>query len=292
MRRRPVPVSRIVASRLCGWLLRTRPSRIGIPFYVRHYGVNREEILGSAAAYGTLGAFFSRPLAAGTRPVCPEPGAWVAPCDGTLAQAGPLFEDRLIQAKGLDYSLRELLAGDSLAEGLRGGAYVTLYLSPGDYHRVHAPVAGTIRRVRRIDGTLFPVNARARMAIPDLYVRNERVIVILDTAVGALVVVLVGAYLVGSIVLTFPGAPGAHGGQARPLRAEGSVPLATPVGRGDELAQFRIGSTVIVLAPAGLIDPVTLPPLGSRVRMGMDFGPFGRATRPKPVPGTGGPMSL
>jgi phosphatidylserine decarboxylase len=252
-------VGRLADLRLPGFLL--RPLVRG---YARLYGAALEEAAEPVAAYRTFDAFFTRRLRPGARPLDPDPRAVVSPADSRLSVIGPVGpEGRLEQVKGRSYSLAALLGSEADAEPYRRGVQATLYLSPGMYHRVHAPVAGAVVAWRHLPGRLFPVNGPAVRQIDGLFARNERVAVHLDSAAfGPVAVVLVGAANVGRITLSF--APlvtnrGGSGGRTEP---------ATPVvlDRGGELGVFHLGSTVVLL----LADPSLRPAAvaGDLVRMG------------------------
>ena len=193
------------------------------------YGVNREEMAQEFRDYDRLATFFQRPLRAGARPIAAD-AAWVWPCDGRVITTGRIQDGRIPQVKGRDYQLEQLLQDHELAAQLRDGHQLTIYLAPGDYHRVHSPYAGQITRVVHLPGKLFPVNPGAVDSIPDLFPRNERVVFHYRLAAGLpAAVVLVSALNVGDTHVS-------HG--------EG------PVATGDEIGRFGFGSTVVVLVPA------------------------------------------
>jgi phosphatidylserine decarboxylase len=198
----------------------------------------------------------------------------VSPVDGAVSQAGVAEGGRLVQAKGLDYTLEALLADPQLAARFRGGAFATLYLSPRDYHRIHFPLGGAIRGYRYVPGLLWPVNARSVRGVPGLFTVNERLVTVLETPLGACAVVAVGATIVGRIRAFYdPTIPVSNLPGARPVARDYPTPM--PVEKGQELGAFEMGSTVIlVLEPGrarlreGLVE-------GARVRVGEAIG--GRA---------------
>ena len=198
--------------------------------------------------FTTFNDFFIRELKDGARPVDPAPDTIVSPADGTLSQAGTLRGNRLLQAKGIDYTLEELLAADlDNAREFDGGEFATIYLAPHNYHRVHAPAAGELVAAHYVPGDLFSVNTATAAHVPGLFSRNERVNLHFRTAFGPMVVVLVGALNVGSISTPWSG-------EIRP-RKSGVVEridittAARDVAKGDLLGWFNMGSTVIVLLP-------------------------------------------
>lgn len=205
--------------------------------YAALWGVDLDEAEPSERPYPTLDAFFTRRLRQGARPIADSP--LVSPCDGSLKQAGRIVEGRWT-IKGSEYTVSQLtgVAEDDIR--FRGGSHALFYLSPRDYHRVHAPVDGEALSVTGILGDLYPVNAIGEQ-IPNLYARNSRVAIHLETRdFGAVAVVLVGAMIVGKIGIETMG-----GTEAR----EGTTPIAPPrsLSRGDELGAFHFGSSVIVL---------------------------------------------
>lgn len=253
-------------------------SRIGfvraalIRTFLAHYPVDLAEAAQPAAdRYASFNDFFTRRLRAGARSFEADPRAALCPADGTVSQAGRIAGDTLVQAKGIDYSAAALLGGDSaLAAEFAGGDFATIYLAPHNYHRVHMPLAGTLRIARHVPGDLFSVNAATASGVPGLFARNERIACVFDTATGPLAVVLVGALFVGSMSLAWSGRIRCDG-----PRAPRDLPCRDPLialDRGAELGWFNMGSTVVVLfAPQGpaLVDGVAA---GRAVRVGEPLG--------------------
>lgn len=237
-------------SHLVGWIA---ASRIGflrralIRAFLRQYPVDLAEAARpDPEAYASFNDFFTRRLRAGARPLDPEARAALCPADGMLSQAGAIAGDTLLQAKDIDYSVTALLGGDSpLAAEFAGGAFATIYLAPHNYHRVHMPLAGTLRAARFVPGDLFSVNASTAASVPGLFARNERVVCVFDTAAGPMAVVLVGALFVGSMSLAWSNR--IRGEDRRRVR---ELPVHDPIialDRGAELGWFNMGSTVVVL---------------------------------------------
>src|SRR6187399_2407455 len=157
-------------------------------------------------AYASFNEFFTRALREGTRPVDPDPRAIVSPVDGTVSEAGELTSDRLLQAKGHDYSLRALLAGNTAWERtFIGGTFATIYLAPYNYHRIHMPLAGELREAFYVPGKLFSVNRTTAQLVPGLFAINERVFCGFDSSGIPLGVILVGALNVGSMATVWHG---------------------------------------------------------------------------------------
>lgn len=258
-------------SQLVGWIAESRIGLVRmalIRMFLNRYRVDLAEAARpDPAAYASFNDFFTRRLRAGARTFDAEPRAALCPADGKLSQAGPIAGDTLLQAKGIDYSAAALLGGDaSLAAEFSGGAFATIYLAPHNYHRVHMPLAGTLRLARFMPGDLFSVNAATAASVPDLFTRNERVACIFDTASGPMAVVLVGALFVGSMSL-------AWANRIRPTsgRRVFELPVHDPIialERGAELGWFNMGSTVVLLfGPRGPALVEDLAP-GRALRVG------------------------
>ena len=265
--RKPGPVY----SALVGKAARARlPVPLRGPAYrafARAVGADLGEAELDLRAYVTLGDLFARRLRPGVRTIDPDPRAVPSPCDGVIAAVGTADNGTLIQAKGIDYQLEDLVVDRELAERLTGGAYATIYLSPRDYHRVHTPVDAHIRHYDYVPGALWPVNPRVASRRKGLLVRNERVVIALDAGpLGQVAVVMVGASGVGNIALTY--AP-----ESVTWRAAGElrrVEVDQPVSRGDELGAFRLGSTVVMIFQPGAVE--LTGEVGQAVRFGERIG--------------------
>lgn len=221
--------------------------------FARAVGANLEETELPLGEYPSLGEFFARRLRDGARAVDPAPDAIISPCDGVIAARGEAVEGALVQAKGRSYSLAELVASSdsgALAQKLTGGAYVTIYLSPKDYHRVHSPVDAELVSYDYIPGTLWPVNRWATERREGLLARNERVVIRMNAgALGDVCVVMVGAAGVGNIRL----AQAPDSASFRSLRERRQIELSgLRVKKGDELGAFMLGSTVVMLFQPGV----------------------------------------
>lgn len=247
---------KVALSRCCGaavsiplprWL---RPRFYG--WFARRYGAALEDLDAPLDSFRSLQLFFRRALRPGARPIAAAPLVW--PCDGRIVTVGAVVDGRVPQVKGHDYSLADLLGDTTLAAELEGGAQATIYLAPGDYHRVHSPFAATIERVTSLPGTLFPVNPPAVRCIANLFPRNARHVFRcrLDSGRPA-AVVMVGAYNVGGTTITCS---------------------AGHVGRGDEIGQFGFGSTVVAIVARGETPFADAVP-EQRVRMGEPASPDG-----------------
>ena len=238
-----------------------------IRYVLGHYDVDMSEAaIEDPYAYPSFNAFFTRALKPDARPIAPE--GLASPADGKVSQAGRIRHDRLLQAKGHEYSLYALLAGDGdLASQFESGSFATIYLSPRDYHRVHMPLDGTLREMVFVPGDLFSVSEATAQLVPGLFARNERVILHFDTPRGPMAVILVGAIFVGSMQTVWHGEVRAD--ELKRWRYEGDE--APRYARGEEIARFNMGSTVIVLNTQHAVDLLDDLP-GRRVRMGEKIG--------------------
>jgi len=250
-----------VASRRWG-ILTTRL----IAWFVRRYRVNMAEAANAdLTSYACFNDFFTRALAPDARPLTSS--TWICPVDGAISQFGAIANDQIFQAKGHAYSTTALVGGDAaLAAQFQDGSFATIYLSPRDYHRIHMPCDGRLRRMIYVPGDLFSVNPTTARGVPGLFARNERVVCVFDTDHGPLVLTLVGATIVGSMATVWHGV-------VNPPRLlqitewhydDGAVNLR----RGEEMGRFLLGSTVVLLWPRAMLDwnPAWQP--GAPVRLG------------------------
>ena len=250
-----------------------RPLRRGVlRSFARAVGVQLAEVEKPLHEYESVNAFFVRRLRPGARSWPADPGAAASPVDGIVGAVGEIRDGTAVQAKGRRYSVGELLGDPEAAPAYDGGRFVTLYLSPRHYHRVHAPVGGEIPLARHVPGRLFPVNAPSVAHVPDLFARNERVLCLIESGLGRVAVVAVGAYNVARISTAFdPDWSGERGWvsnrrDAPPAERRYEPPVR--VRRGDELMAFHLGSTVVLLFPRGgvAMTPICRP--GREVRLG------------------------
>jgi phosphatidylserine decarboxylase len=229
-----------VASRRRG----ERTTRL-IRWFVRKYGVDMTEAANpEIASYPTFNEFFTRALRPGARPLADAD--LVCPVDGAISQFGAIERDQIFQAKGHRYSTTALVGGDAmLAAPYENGHFATLYLSPKDYHRIHMPCDGRLRRMIHVPGDLFSVNPTTARGVPGLFARNERVVCIFDAAHGPFALVLVGATIVGSMATVWHGVVNPpRGATLREWRYD-DAPVVLK--QGDEMGRFLLGSTVVLL---------------------------------------------
>ncbi len=240
--------------------------------FVRLYDVDIDDVkLDVPEDFATFNDFFIRELEHDARPIDDDPSSIISPVDGTVSAAGTISGERIFQAKGLDYTLEDLMATDTQeARAFVDGMFATIYLAPHNYHRVHAPLDGQIVAARYVPGDLYSVNAATVANVPGLFRRNERLVLHFVTAHGPAVVIFVGALNVGSISTPWSG-------EVRPRR-HGVVEIIglddgpRAVTKGDLLGWFNMGSTVIVLLPANTGDWNSGLKPSATVRMGETIG--------------------
>ncbi len=237
-----------------------------IRWFVQRYRVNMAEAANpDVASYATFNDFFTRELKTGVRPLAQA--TLICPVDGAISQFGRIQGQQIFQAKGHDYSSTALVGGDAaLAAQFDDGYFATLYLSPRDYHRIHMPCDGVLRRMIYVPGDLFSVNPATARGVPGLFARNERVVCVFDSARGPFVLVLVGATIVGSMATVWHGVVNAQrSGQLAEWRYETkSVSLK----QGEEMGRFLLGSTVVMLFPKGPLQFNPVWQAGGPVRLG------------------------
>lgn len=248
---RVLPRTRItrVMGRLADVEWGDRVGKAVVGAYSRAYDVELEECK-KTSGFRSFDEFFTRELREGVRTFPEDPRTVISPSDGRLDSVG-LIDGRTYTVKGRPYSVAELVGDELDAKRYEGGHGCVVYLSPRDYHRVHAPVAGKISLVRSMEGDYFPVNAVGVKHVHNLFVRNRRVAIVIDTPKesghGRVTVVMVAAMVVGRITVS--------GVDARDVPF-GVTHLAPPleVKRGDEIGIFRLGSTAVVFFEPGVIS--------------------------------------
>lgn len=243
-------------SRLLGALANCRYPKLKnslIQLAIRHYQIDMAEAASSDLNdYPHFNAFFTRHLKPGLRNWPKNNDLVTSPCDGYISQIGAIIDGTLIQAKNHPYRLVDLLTAKTTHyQQLKNAHFASLYLSPKDYHRVHMPYDGTLTDMIYIPGKLFSVGALTTATIPQLFSRNERVVCCFKTNCGPMIVVLIGAFLVASIVTTWHGAvtPCHYG---HPQHWDYTTNQQHVFKRGDELGHFAFGSSVIVITPRPL----------------------------------------
>lgn len=241
-----------------------------INYFIKRYPVKMQEAIEQDPfAYACYNDFFTRKLKPSCRPIASQETAIVSPADGCIAQLGSIQETAILQAKQHEFCLHALLGGQQgLTDIFTNGEFATIYLAPKDYHRVHMPLAGTLRQMLYIPGKLYSVGTFAADNIPGLFAKNERVVSIFETPHGPMAVILVGAMIVGSIETVWAGTITPPHSQM--LKLYEYPPKKVVLNKGDELGRFKLGSTVIVLFPKGVVK-WTLP-ADTDVRFGQTIG--------------------
>jgi phosphatidylserine decarboxylase len=244
--------SRKSISRVTGSFAKSRASRKLIPWFAKSYGIRIEDAEKHVRDYGSLNEFFSRRLKPGLRPVDASADVAVSPVDSIITGIGPIREGEILQVKGQDYTVEELLNSSPRAVSYTNGFFMVLYLSPTDYHRIHSPVEGRILEKEHIPGKVYPVNDFGLVHMRRVLSRNERLVTYVRHDHGEVAVVKVGAMNVSSIQYV--------------------TPLPEQLHRGGDLAYFEFGSTVVLLFENGTFTPKEGLQVGSKVRMGQALG--------------------
>ena len=268
-----------LVSRLIYFLTRleTRRKDPVVRWYIRRFKVNMSETARTDPSdYLSFNEFFTRTLRQGARPVCDDPRTLASACDGTMLEHGNIEEGTLLQAKGQAYTLPRLFAEtssctDSFSQAFSRGRYSTIYLAPGDYHRVHMPTDGQLVQMIHVPGRLFSVAPYALKRIPNLYTRNERVICIFETALGLIAVIMIGALNVGCIETVWHGLVTPLSHRASRIDYARQKPDPVYLKRGDEMGHFNLGSTVILLAANTALQWNPSCAIGTTVRMGEEI---------------------
>ena len=249
--------------------------KLFIHAFIKFYKVDLSQAkIQEVDKFECFNAFFTRELQAHARPLANVQGAIVCPADGAVSQLGNITDGNLLQAKGRHYSCKSLLAGDAqMAELFRSGKFATIYLSPRDYHRVHMPMTGFLRKTVYVPGKLFSVNQATVDSVSNLFAKNERLICLFDTEVGPMAVILVGAMIVAGIDTLWAGevCPTAGKREIQITDYSNQTP-AVQLSLGGELGRFRLGSTAIVLFPHGTMTFESSLEATSNVAVGQLLG--------------------
>ena len=251
----------------CRWGWISRPL---IAWFAGRYEVGLQEAEhGRLENYASLNEFFTRRLKPGARPIAGDERTLISPVDGFLTQFGSASGGEMIQAKGLNYRLESLLGEPTeRVAALMSGAYATLYLAPHQYHRVHLPLAGALRRTRYIPGKRYSVDARTAAIVPGLFCRNERVVCWFETTAGPMAVVFVGALNVSSISTAWLGEIASGSGRVWEAAEPSGRGSSRGFRRGEEIGQFNLGSTVVLVLPPRMVSWHSDLVTGQIVRMG------------------------
>lgn len=214
-----------------------------IKTFAKAYGISLDEYArGSFSQYDSFNDFFTRELKDGQRPIDSTEQGVISPADGMISQLGQISKGNVLQAKGKDYAVEQLLADFQLGEYFADGSFATIYLAPTNYHRVHMPFDGRLVQTIYVPGQLFSVNNVTAENIPDLFARNERCVCEFETEFGKACVVLVGAMIVAGIETVATGK----------IERSATIKTAThniELKKGEELGRFYLGSTAIIVMP-------------------------------------------
>lgn len=261
-------------SRFSGWLSRRKVrwfKLFSIRWFIRTYGVNvAEAAVTDLDAYPTFNDFFIRKLRPDARPIVRDAQAIASPVDANISEFGAITQGKLIQAKGHDYTLADLVASAPMTQSFLGGNFCTLYLAPQHYHRVHMPITGKLQKMIYVPGRLFSVNQQSAQHVDRLFARNERVICEFATEIGPMAMILVGACQVGNICTPWFGqvAPNNHCNMQEWDYAAQNITLE----RGEEMGYFTLGSTVILLFGANTMKWDNSLRIGNGIKLGEKIG--------------------
>lgn len=254
-------------SRFTGSLMKRPVSRRFIPFYIKHFDIDLTPVKKPLDEFTNLLDFFVRELKPEFRPIPLDPSLIVSPVDGVISQIGEIQDGLLIHAKGEDYSLESLLGGQKeYVQPFQGGKFVTIYLSPRDYHRVHMPVDGAISGYSYLPGKLYPVNDLGLRLFPKLFAENERLVTFIQSRIGTVALVKVGATNVGSIKVTYDQVE--TNPKAKRLSEHVHYTDKKLLKKGAEVGRFEFGSTVILLFEANQVEWTIPEKIGTKVQMG------------------------
>ncbi len=246
--------------------------------WIAYYKISLKEAeYESIDQYIHFNDFFTRKLKKNTRVLPQDNKIIVSPADGQLSQWGTITNGSLIQAKGFDFSSETLLGcSQKMASRFEKGSFLTVYLAPNDYHRVHMPCSARLKAIDYIPGRLFSVNLVTAAHIPNLFSNNERLICWFDTEAGLMAMVLVGAMLVASLNTVWTGTLTRANQRiywdVEALESKHSLNLT----RGDEMGFFQLGSTVIVCFEANNVEFLKGLEKNSMTRMGQPLGQWVR----------------
>lgn len=234
--------------------------------FVAAYGVDLSQAARGIGDFRSFNDFFTRELKPGARPLADAEKFILSPADGAVSQLGPISGGRIIQAKGREYSVAEILGcGAEEAARFEGGSFITIYLSPKDYHRVHMPARGTLAKTSYIPGDLFSVNTATAEGVDRLFARNERLACRFDGPDGHFASIMVGAMIVAGIDTVWPGTFRTHA--SAPVH-EDFAGAGHTFAAGDEMGRFYLGSTVVLLFEPGRVQWYEGLKPGDPLRMG------------------------
>jgi phosphatidylserine decarboxylase len=246
--------SRKWVSQLTGAFAKSKASRLFISRFAQTYGIRIQDAEKHIKEYTSLNDFFTRRLKPGLRPIHEDITRVVSPVDAMITGIGDIKDGLIVNVKGQDYTIDELLNRSPRTVNYKNGFYFVLYLSPSDYHRIHSPITGDVLEKEHVPGKVYPVNEFGLRHMRRVLSRNERLITFMQHEAGEVAVVKVGALNVSSIQYV--------------------EPLPNHLERGQELAYFEFGSTVVLLFEDEMFQPRQDLQLGSKVKMGEELGSF------------------
>lgn len=263
-------------SRIVGYIAESELSFVKKPlmtFFLKRFGIDLSEAeRENIEQYQNFNDFFTRSLKPGIRPLSGQANTWVSPVDAEVSQFGRIEGDTLVQAKGKAFSITQLLGGDTeQAKQYENGEFATLYLSPKDYHRIHMPLAGKLIKTTFIPGRLFSVNQLTASHVDRLFARNERLVCEFETEKGRMIMVLVGAMIVASIETAWSGIVAPY---QRRIRQQEYGAHQLSFERGEEIARFRLGSTVVLLTQSEALAWHNDIKKGAKVKLGQALEPL------------------
>ena len=239
--------------------------------YRKFYRIDMADFLEpDLTKYPTFNDFFTRALKPGVRPISDDRRVIISPVDGKVFQVGKVSNNTIINAKGKGFTLEQLLVDKEMASQFANSNFSVLYLAPSDYHRIHMPLDGKLKSMRYIPGELFSVNPHIVNSIPDVFARNERVVATFDTQIGSVVMILVGAIIVGSIETTWAGVVAPS--NATTVKNWDYAKQEIAFERGAEVGSFKLGSTVILLFPEQKTQWNQEVKENMAIKMGQDLG--------------------
>lgn len=255
-------------SRMMGKIARHRLSKHLIPYYIKFFKIDLRPVKRSIDEFEHLLDFFTREYRTEARPIDNRPSTVISPVDGVISQIGKINNRSLLQVKGMMYTLDELLCGqEEQINKYVDGNFVTIYLSPKDYHRVHMPVSGKIGNITQVPGELYPVNKSGVQLIPRLFAQNERLISYIQTEFGEICLIKVGATNVGSIKVVYDNEICTNRKNNKKVIHKQYQP-AFQFKKGTELGRFEFGSTIILLFEPNQIKWLIEAKPDTRVQMG------------------------
>lgn len=260
-------------SRMVGSFAKQPISKKLIPHYIRFFKIDLKPVKHDIDQFESLLDFFVRELHDDARPIHPDPDTIVSPVDGTISQFGEIENGTLLQAKGIHYSLLELLGNDEKnAAHFYNGSFMTIYLSPKDYHRIHMPISGSVSSCVYIPGNLDPVNQWGVQHVRGLFAQNERVISYINAGNYPLALIKVGALNVGSIKVIYE--PELVTNAKKPVKNHKVYEEEPQLKKGSELGRFEFGSTVILLFPPNSVEWLVDRQIGKWLQMGQPIAKF------------------